>query len=275
MKDPTVRDLYAKDPELNILCFETEAWRLVDNLPCLIIRGISDYCDSHKNNDWHKYAALTAAVYARELILVLSPQDVHCMTPCADRFEVNQGSKRTLEGVDAIDERAFFRSYTDQRETYLPILNQLLQGQDEWKSQQLIRDFKNIIGIILILKSPLSVNALCQLLDIKIARIYTQLNALYSIFNVSDQPSIPIGIVDHIFLNFLLDDRTKKDRNSEKFWIDGGIAHYHLANKCFELMKYRLKKNICGLSDEYTRRNNDDKDLINLYLPSELQYACQ
>jgi nucleoside phosphorylase len=79
-KDATVRDTYAKDRELHVLCFEMEAAGMMNNLPCLVIRGICDYCDSHKNDNWHKYAALTAAAYARELLLVLRPQRVDTTT---------------------------------------------------------------------------------------------------------------------------------------------------------------------------------------------------
>ncbi|KAJ9642937.1 hypothetical protein H2199_004459 [Coniosporium tulheliwenetii] len=35
------------------ICFEMEAAGLMNNFPCLVIRGISDYADSHKNDDWH------------------------------------------------------------------------------------------------------------------------------------------------------------------------------------------------------------------------------
>ncbi|RAH48827.1 5'-methylthioadenosine/S-adenosylhomocysteine nucleosidase family protein, partial [Aspergillus brunneoviolaceus CBS 621.78] len=38
--------------KLDILCFEMEAAGLMDNFPCLVIRGISDYADSHKNKQW-------------------------------------------------------------------------------------------------------------------------------------------------------------------------------------------------------------------------------
>jgi nucleoside phosphorylase len=93
LKDAIVRDTYATDPELNILCFEMEAASLMNNIPCLAIRGICDYCDSHKNDDWHKYAALTAAAYAQELLLVLRPQRVKALPPWADRVaqELQQG----------------------------------------------------------------------------------------------------------------------------------------------------------------------------------------
>lgn len=85
LKDATIQDTYANNPELNILCFEMEAAGLINNIPCLIIRGICDYCDSHKNDDWHKYAALTAAAYTRELLLVLRPQRVDTLPPWAER----------------------------------------------------------------------------------------------------------------------------------------------------------------------------------------------
>ncbi|KAL4880757.1 hypothetical protein BJY04DRAFT_218914 [Aspergillus karnatakaensis] len=58
--------------ELGVLCFEMEAAGLVDSFPCLIIRGISDYADSHKNDVWQGYAAATAAAYAKELMDVIS-----------------------------------------------------------------------------------------------------------------------------------------------------------------------------------------------------------
>ncbi|PLB53416.1 purine and uridine phosphorylase [Aspergillus steynii IBT 23096] len=76
MKCPAIRDEFANDPGLNILCFEMEAAGLMNDLKCLAIRGICDYCDSHKNDDWHNYAALTAAAYARELLLLLKPESV-------------------------------------------------------------------------------------------------------------------------------------------------------------------------------------------------------
>jgi nucleoside phosphorylase len=54
--------------ELDVLCFEMEAAGLMDSFPCLVIRGICDYADSHKNKHWQPYAAATAAAYAKELL---------------------------------------------------------------------------------------------------------------------------------------------------------------------------------------------------------------
>ncbi|CEL03122.1 hypothetical protein ASPCAL04279 [Aspergillus calidoustus] len=66
IKDAGKRDSLAH--ELGILCFEMEAAGLMDQIPSLVIRGICDYCDSHKNKQWHGYAALAASTYAKVLL---------------------------------------------------------------------------------------------------------------------------------------------------------------------------------------------------------------
>ncbi|KAH7253078.1 nucleoside phosphorylase domain-containing protein [Fusarium solani] len=70
MKHGRTRDRLAQ--ELGAVCFEMEAAGLVDaNFPCLVVRGISDYADSHKNKLWQGYAAAVAAAYAKELLAIL------------------------------------------------------------------------------------------------------------------------------------------------------------------------------------------------------------
>ncbi|KAE8155002.1 hypothetical protein BDV25DRAFT_170327 [Aspergillus avenaceus] len=74
IKDAVLRDQLAA--EKDVLCFEMEAAGLANHFPCLVVRGICDYADSHKNNDWQPYAAFTAAVYARELLKIMVPGQV-------------------------------------------------------------------------------------------------------------------------------------------------------------------------------------------------------
>ncbi|KAI2470180.1 TPR-like protein [Annulohypoxylon bovei var. microspora] len=54
-----------------VLCFEMEAAGLMNELPCVVIRGICDYADAHKNKEWQEYAAAVAAAYTKELITAL------------------------------------------------------------------------------------------------------------------------------------------------------------------------------------------------------------
>jgi len=74
MKHGSTRERLRK--ELGVLCFEMEAAGLVDNFPCLVIRGICDYADTHKSKHWQAYAAATAAAYAKELLYVVPESQV-------------------------------------------------------------------------------------------------------------------------------------------------------------------------------------------------------
>jgi nucleoside phosphorylase len=59
-----------------VVCCEMEAAGLMNTrFPCLVIRGVSDYADSHKNDIWIPYAAAAAAQYARDLLLAM-PADI-------------------------------------------------------------------------------------------------------------------------------------------------------------------------------------------------------
>lgn len=74
MKDAMIRDTLAN--KYGVLCFEMEAAGLMDNFPCLVIRGICDYADTHKNDQWQGYAAATAAAYAKELLQAMPEEQV-------------------------------------------------------------------------------------------------------------------------------------------------------------------------------------------------------
>ncbi|KAK8252152.1 hypothetical protein IWZ00DRAFT_488577 [Phyllosticta capitalensis] len=79
MKDATIRDKLAR--ERNVLCFEMEAAGLMNHFPCLIIRGICDYSDSHKNKVWQGYASMAAAAYAKALLSRIRPTAVEEQKP--------------------------------------------------------------------------------------------------------------------------------------------------------------------------------------------------
>ena len=78
--------------ELDILCFEMEAAGLMDSFPCLAIRGICNYADSHKNKRWQQYAAATASAYARELLSVI-PGELVISTQTAAEVTTTAGKR--------------------------------------------------------------------------------------------------------------------------------------------------------------------------------------
>jgi nucleoside phosphorylase len=74
IKDGATRERLRRD--LGVLCVEMEAAGLMDEFPCLVIRGICDYADSHKNKRWQPYAAATAAAYLKEILDMIPAQEI-------------------------------------------------------------------------------------------------------------------------------------------------------------------------------------------------------
>lgn len=75
-----------------VLCFEMEAAGLMNDFPCLVIRGICDYSDTHKHKIWQRYAAATAAAYAKELLGCVLKEEVEGTEDAAKVLErLDQG----------------------------------------------------------------------------------------------------------------------------------------------------------------------------------------
>ncbi|KAF6513695.1 hypothetical protein HZS61_007020 [Fusarium oxysporum f. sp. conglutinans] len=82
MRDALARDKLAAS--LDVLCFEMEAAGLMNHFPCLVIRGICDYSDSHKNKEWQGFAAMMAAAYAKDLLRQIPPSKVEAEKPISE-----------------------------------------------------------------------------------------------------------------------------------------------------------------------------------------------
>jgi nucleoside phosphorylase len=77
-----MRDQISQEPG-GLLCFEMEAAGIMQAFPCLVIRGICDFSDSHKNDIWQPYAAASAAAYTKELLYSIP----HTSIASGDRVE--------------------------------------------------------------------------------------------------------------------------------------------------------------------------------------------
>ncbi|KAK3339618.1 ankyrin repeat protein [Lasiosphaeria hispida] len=77
VKDAAARNRFVQQTGADCICFEMEAAGLMNSFPCLVIRGICDYADAHKNDDWQGYAAAVAAAYAKDLLHYVPLQAVN------------------------------------------------------------------------------------------------------------------------------------------------------------------------------------------------------
>ncbi|KAG4255304.1 hypothetical protein FPRO04_03837 [Fusarium proliferatum] len=115
--DSLIKDAVTRDKlweRQQFLCVEMEAAGLMDKFPCLVIRGICDYADSHKNDRWQRYAAATAAAFAVELLEHVPAKQVHATRKVIEAVKSIEGKIDSLSvSVQNIDSKIVFDRLPD------------------------------------------------------------------------------------------------------------------------------------------------------------------
>ncbi|EPS44850.1 hypothetical protein H072_1186 [Dactylellina haptotyla CBS 200.50] len=124
VSDAVSRNKLNKDLGGKLLCIETEAAGLMSNFPGIVIRGVCDYADSHKNEDWQEHAAAVAAAFAKELITHIQPKDVEEEKSVKDILNIVNEVRVVVSKMDKNVERISRKLEKDQD---LEILNWLTQ----------------------------------------------------------------------------------------------------------------------------------------------------
>jgi hypothetical protein len=155
---------------------------------------------------------------------------------------------------------------------YTTVLKESVQQDyNEEEKRELYEMLREVLGSIVMLLSPLSINSLANLLQVPPSHITETLADLHTIFYIPTHKNRPIRPHHPTFRDFLLN----KDRCSDpNFWVDETVAHKVLGDSCIQLMSRMLKSNICGLDSPGILLKDIDPSLIERYLPPELQYAC-
>ncbi|KAF4534640.1 uncharacterized protein LTHEOB_12918 [Lasiodiplodia theobromae] len=139
VKDATVRDSILKEVGDDCICFEMEAAGLMNSFPCLVIRGICDYADSHKNDRWQRYAAAAAAAYGKEFLGIIPGDDLEkaqramdIMTDIANTVEQTHSIVKNTS-IQQHDERINkWLSPPDPSANYNKALQQRNTGSGQW-----------------------------------------------------------------------------------------------------------------------------------------------
>ncbi|KAK0764406.1 hypothetical protein N5P37_003807, partial [Trichoderma harzianum] len=146
--------------------------------------------------------------------------------------------------------------------TYLPVLNQQIAGLITRERNEVLQQFKYIVGSIVLLASPLSTSSLSQLLRISRDAIDTRLDMLHSVLSIPQSSESPIRLLHLSFRDFLVDSE-KKGLNP--FWIDKAETHAKMTDNCLHVMKGFLREDMCGLRSQ---------GLETVCIPAAVQYAC-
>ncbi|KAJ6025071.1 hypothetical protein N7540_005868 [Penicillium herquei] len=155
--------------------------------------------------------------------------------------------------------------------TYLPVFDRLLVGQTERQKKQLVEEFQQVVGSIVMLEDPLSVISISKLLNLPERFIQLRLKPFYSVLKISTDSTLPVRLFHLSFRDFLLDRET---RNKTPFTVDEKAAHYKLTVQCLSMCQ-NLRKNICELPSDGARRAEIDRHTVDHFIPPELNYSCR
>ncbi|QKX60488.1 uncharacterized protein TRUGW13939_07633 [Talaromyces rugulosus] len=200
------------------------------------------------------------------LVTMSVPLFISAATVC--RYIENSKWEPKLRLTELLTDQAKYVSKMDK--TYLPILNRLLDDpeSDELEQQQLLKEFQTIVGVVILLAIPLSINALSLFLEIGADQISYRLDSFRSVLNVPSDRDQPVRILHLSFRDFLV-------QPGSKFSVDKAQKHRDIAKLCLKTMRRGLQKDICHLASPGTRRADIDPQRIRQYLPPELQYSCR
>ncbi|KAL2782669.1 hypothetical protein BJX66DRAFT_320143 [Aspergillus keveii] len=159
------------------------------------------------------------------------------------------------------------------QKTYLPVLNQVLDGDETNEEREVVvHRFHNIVGAIILLLEPLPAPRLARLLNLPLITVNLQLDLLRSVLQISEDNS-PIRPLHLSFRDFLTDERTRAET---AFWVNEKERHLALATQCIERISTTsgLVQDICKLIAPGTLVVEVDPKVVNGYIPEDLWYAC-
>lgn len=159
-------------------------------------------------------------------------------------------------------------------QTYLPILTQLsARLNNSHNKDRLYQEFHMIVGSIVSLAEPLSMQSLAVLLNISSDRIALRLRPLHSVLRIPTDSVTPIRTLHLSFSEFLLSDQLQL----KPFEVNGQATHRMLLLKCLQLLSGPggLQENLCKLEYPGKPRREIDQTTINNRLSSAFQYACR
>ncbi|KAI0965301.1 Pfs, NACHT and ankyrin domain protein [Xylaria arbuscula] len=99
VKDAATRSRIVDHVGGGCLCIEMEAAGLMNHFPCLVVRGICDYADSHKNDQWQPYASATAAAFGKELLSYVPVKNLQETRRATERLESIETKVREIHDI--------------------------------------------------------------------------------------------------------------------------------------------------------------------------------
>jgi len=174
-----------------------------------------------------------------------------------------------LNHITSLPQSTFHEGRSGIDILYTQVLKQAVSVMDLDNEEPHSR-FRTVVGAVLLVFNPLSVQTLSGLLGVP--GVSTTLHPLHSLLLVPTSNAAPVHIFHKSFPDFLMD--TKRCTN-HRFFIDPPIHHREILLSCLNVMKERLKKNICNLEDHVLLSEvRDLPERRMAHIGDTLGYAC-
>jgi len=155
---------------------------------------------------------------------------------------------------------------------YITVLqNSIQSGLNQQDKERFCSMLREILGSVVALFSPLSVDSLSKLLITPKQRLDRMLKGLHAILDIPNDYTHLLRLHHPSFRDFLLDKIRCRDSN---FWVEEKQAHQMLANRCIQLMSKSLKKDIFGWHSPGWLATDVESSQLEQCLPPGVQYAC-
>jgi hypothetical protein len=155
---------------------------------------------------------------------------------------------------------------------YTKVLQQAFINVEPDNTQPYLQ-FQTVVGAVMLIFNPLSIEGLSDLLGYNTRYIQNTTHSLHSLLHVPASAEDPIQIIHKSFPDFLMDPHRCVDK---RFFVEPEGHHVEILLACLRLMGKRLKKNICKLDDDTIL--SEVKDLSTLkkvHIGDALEYACR
>ncbi|KAK4071522.1 hypothetical protein Purlil1_13413 [Purpureocillium lilacinum] len=153
--------------------------------------------------------------------------------------------------------------------TYLPVLENMVDGKTLNQREESVRAFRIIVGGIVVLASPLSVPALAKILGISEEDIEDKLDMLHSVLSIPETAEAPVRLLHLSFRDFLVDPG---QRAENPFWVDEKETHQVMAAHCLRVLEC-LQQDMCDIKAPGTFRSAIEQHRIEASIPPAVQYA--
>ncbi|KAK1671056.1 pfs domain-containing protein [Colletotrichum godetiae] len=103
----------------DLVAFEMEAAGAWDEVPCVVVKGVCDYADSHKNKKWQTFAAATAASSMKALL------ELYIQTDALGDSRLGFSTQRINEILTWISKEPYEQHHTQNK-------SEVLEGTGKW-----------------------------------------------------------------------------------------------------------------------------------------------